>query len=143
MLSQPKLLDELWIKFSCPTAIRSNLMDDTPVAPLGLGGIGLPMCYIPIAPLGLCRSGKSEKIPCTGIRGNFIAMHITRNLGYPITFTCQSKYLVFPNHQNSSGWRSHPLVCGRKSRLLFCLKHIVSMLKLSCPSWERFSPNTR
>ena len=30
----------------------------TPVAPLGLEGIGLPMCYTPITPLGLCRSGK-------------------------------------------------------------------------------------
>ena len=25
----------------------------------------------------------------------------------------------------------------------FCLKDIVSMLKLPCPSWERFSFNTR
>ena len=25
----------------------------------------------------------------------------------------------------------------------FCLKHIVSMLKLPCPSLESFSPNTR
>ena len=28
-------------------------MDDPPVAPLGLGEVGLSMCYTPIAPLGL------------------------------------------------------------------------------------------
>ena len=46
-------LDNLWIEFSCPTAIRSNQMNEIPVAPLGLGSFSLPMCYTPIAPLGL------------------------------------------------------------------------------------------
>ena len=32
-----------------------NLIHDSPVAPLGLRGIGLPMCYTPIAPLGLMK----------------------------------------------------------------------------------------
>ena len=32
------------------------------IAILGLGGIGLPMFYTPITPLGLCSSGKL-KIP--------------------------------------------------------------------------------
>ena len=45
-------------RFSYPTPIRHNQIYDTPVAPLGLGIISLPMCYTPIAPLGLCRSGK-------------------------------------------------------------------------------------
>ena len=29
--------------------------NDTPVAPLGLEGIGIPMYYTPAAPLGLCK----------------------------------------------------------------------------------------
>ena len=36
---------------------------DTPIAPLGLGGICSLMCYTPIAPLELFRSGKMLCLP--------------------------------------------------------------------------------
>ena len=42
-----------------PDAYQKQPNYDTPVAPLGLGEIGLPMCYTHIAPLGLkytCRT---------------------------------------------------------------------------------------
>ena len=41
-----------------PDTYQNNPIYDTPAAPLGLGRIGLLICYTPIAPPGLCRSGR-------------------------------------------------------------------------------------
>ena len=38
-----------------------NLIHNSPVAPLGLTGIGLPVCYTPIVPLGLMKKIRSTR----------------------------------------------------------------------------------
>ena len=42
-------------------------MDDTPVAPLGLERIGLPMCYTPITSLRLFRLGVLPDLQAQGL----------------------------------------------------------------------------
>ena len=49
---------------------------DTPVAPLGLEGIGIPMCYTPAAPLGLW-----------GVGFRFSGIDGRREVGYGVRYT--------------------------------------------------------
>ena len=61
-------------------SIRSNPIYDTPIAPLGLAGISLPIALYTYRPSGAFYIG--QDVRPTGIGVNFIAQYVTSNLRY-------------------------------------------------------------
>ena len=78
--------------------MRNNLLYDAPVAPLGLGGIDLPMRYTPIAPLGLFRSGRGAILSHSALLGRVDICEAICNRRGEVASPIEQGELEPPNH---------------------------------------------